>query len=204
MRSLVLGAVLAGAVSLSACAGGVREVVGAYPINDQVSITLTRPWSDMTARHRDIERQVRFLTIDGPLLNRLYVFADIEPGRSLWRESNRRERERLPAFRADMTSRELIELMSEHLVRLGLQRVEEADIAPTTFAGAPGVRVRYTTQTRNGLEMGALAVMANVNGKLRGALFLAPSEYYFDRDLADVERAIASAGQPAAPPTPTR
>lgn len=196
MKKLLTAIALAAALSVSACAGGVVAVTGAYKASDTVSVTLGRTWSDVTARNFTLGKNVKMLTIDSPILNQFYVFGDVQPGDSLWRVMDRRERERLPTFRADMTSRELTELMSEHLVRLGLQRVEETELAPTTFAGAPAVRVRYSALTRDGLEMSVMAVMANVGGKLRGALFLAPTEYYFAREVAEVEKAIASATSP--------
>ena len=80
-RHLLVGA---GAVALVGCATNSGEVMGAYTRVGSFNVNFGRRWSDITFMLASRPRNMRLLSIDGPLLNRLYLVA-LEPGESLLR-----------------------------------------------------------------------------------------------------------------------
>lgn len=196
MRLKVLRSLVAAvALTLAACATPPRLAEpGPYPVGAAYSVTLGKTWSDITSAASGLSPNVRVLSIDGVLLNRLYLAHDIPAGQGLIKPERRQEAERVPVFRADMTSRELSEMLVETLVAMGYQRVEEVELTPARFLDSDGVRVLLSAQTQPGLNMSALAVAAARGGKLQALLFVAPSEYYFPRDEAEITRMFNNIG----------
>jgi hypothetical protein len=134
-------------------------------------------------------RNMRLLSIDGPLLNRLYLVA-LEPGESLLRpRDNDTPR---PIYRADMTDTELVEFVID-CVAVEYQAPEAGALRPQTFAGQPGVRFDISTQTAEGLNMSGAALVARAGDRLNLMLFLAPSEHYYAAMLPEIETIFAGA-----------
>lgn len=185
---------LSAAMFAAGCASVTLAPAGPYKAGASYSVTLGRAWSDITAASPNLQDGVRVLSIDGPLLNRLFLAVDIAPGQGVIKPPRRETR--APVYRADMTSREISEMLLETLSGMNYQKVEEVELNPGKFLDGAGVRVTFKAQTKEGLEMSALAVAAPRNGKLQAILFVAPSEYYFQRDLPEVERIISSVVAP--------
>ncbi|MBI1187770.1 MAG: hypothetical protein GC206_10675 [Alphaproteobacteria bacterium] len=87
-RTVLVTALLAGALALSGCAT-VTAVQGPYNPGGAYAVTLDRQWSDISAIMTQRPRNVRLLSIDGPLLNRLYIASAIEPGQFLVKPARR-------------------------------------------------------------------------------------------------------------------
>ena len=101
-RRGVLAAALGGALAAGcASSSGLRS--GAYTTVGTFNITLPREWSDITFMLPNRPRHMRLLSIDGPLLNRLYL-ASLEPGESRPRRRGAAARQRSTADRAQLWS----------------------------------------------------------------------------------------------------
>src|SRR5687768_13321647 len=93
-RRLFLAA--AGSALLAGCATVTLAPAGTYEAN-ALAVNLTRAWSDLTPAGMQ-PPGVRLLTVDGVMLNQLYV-ATIEPGGSLVKIVDRDTPR--PTYRAD-------------------------------------------------------------------------------------------------------
>lgn len=182
---------LAGAAVLSVAGCATSGVVtGAYKVGSNYSIVLGDKWADITTWLNDRTSGVRLLTIDGPWLNRLYVVDGLKPGQSLLRPE-RRDRPN-PAYRDNMTSRELVEFVVDSVAMINYQAPEALNLRPAKFGDADGVRFDIATKTEAGLLIDATALVAQRDGRLHLMLFLAPREHYYAATLPEVERIFAS------------
>lgn len=185
-RTLILGALAAPA--LAACATG--GVVTGPVSGGNSTVALGREWSDITAlMYARRPRNLKVLSIDGPLLNRLYV-ATLEPGDSLLRPRDRDTPR--PTFRDDMSDTEVVEFVID-CVAQEYQGPESAALRPQTFGGHPGVRFDFTANTTDGLNMSGTALAARVGNRLHLLLFLAPTEHYYGAFLQEVDALFANA-----------
>jgi hypothetical protein len=185
-RGLLLGA--ASATLLAGCAAG--GLVSGQVQNAGASVTLAREWSDITfllptPRPRD----VKMLSIDGPLLNRLYLAA-VRPGESLLRPSDRDTPR--PTYQADMSDSELVEFVID-CVAQEYQNPEASALRPQNMGAAPGIRFDIATRTAEGLDISGTALVARHGERLHLLLFLAPTEHYYSALLPDVEAIFSSA-----------
>jgi hypothetical protein len=185
-RALLAGA---GAALTAACASSGGVVSGSYRAGRAYSVTLVRQWSDITYMLPNRPPNLRLLSIDGPLLNRLYLAA-LEPGQSLFRPSDRDTPR--PTYRTDMSDTEMVEFVID-CVAQEYQSPEATALRPQNFGAAPGVRFDIATHTAEGLDISGTALAARVGERMQLMLFLAPSEYYYDALLPDVEAIFASA-----------
>jgi hypothetical protein len=176
---------LSACVSITAAKGTVPVSAGGY------SVALDQTWSDVTALHRTQTPSARILTLDGVLLDRLYLVGGLAPGSSLVRSPSKERPS--PVVRADLSANEQIEFITDSITALGYKRVEASGLRPQTFAGADGLRIDYAAQTAEGLEIGGTALIATRGAKLNAIIFLAPKEHYFTQNIAKVEAVFASA-----------
>ena len=189
-RRGALWGIAASGAALSGCATATLVPQGAYTANNAFSVTLQRPWSDVTNYLLPRPPGVRLLSVDGPLLNRLYL-ATIEPGASLVRPRDRDTPR--PTYRADMGDTEITEFITD-CIAVEFQSPEASALRPQNFGSAPGVRFDIATRTEAGLDIAGTALAARApNDKLNLMLYLAPREHYYARLLPDVEAAFASA-----------
>lgn len=191
-RAVLLGALALGAASCAGTSG--RVVQGAYDSHRVFNITLGRQWSDLTFMLPNRPPNVKLLSIDGPLLNRLYVAA-LRPGESLLRLPDRDSPRAI--YRADMTDSELVEFVID-CVSQEYQAPEASALRPQQFAGVPGVRFDLSANTSDGLNMSGTALVAQRGDRLQLLLFLAPSEHYYGALLPEVEAVFGSATAVAA------
>jgi hypothetical protein len=191
MTKLVRGlAALGATLALAACAAVSAVPAGPYKVGSH-GMTLDRNWSDISNLQTAKPRKVRLLSVDGPLLNRLYVSDALAPGDFLVKPTAR-ERP-TPTYRAGMTPQEHVEFVTDSVSALEYQRVETTNLRPTTFAGGQAVRFDLTGATKEGLDVRGTAQVAERDGRLYVILYLAPAEHYFAANLQHVEAAMASA-----------
>lgn len=186
-RGLLLSA--GAAALLSACASRSGEVSGAYTRVGTFNVAFARPWSDITFMLPNRPPNMRLLSVDGPLLNRLYLAA-LAPGESLLRPRDRDTP--IPVYRSDMSDTELVEFVVD-CVALEYQSPSTSALRPQTFAGQPGVRFELSTQTAEGLNISGTALAARAGERLHLMIFLAPTEHYFAAMLPEVETIFAGA-----------
>jgi hypothetical protein len=189
----MLLAAAAAAAGLAGCGGGTLDSVkpGPMKLGDRHQLVLTRQWADVSPILPQRFKKVRVLSIDGPLLNRVYVARGLEKGEGLIRRASK-ERP-VPTFQPDMSPTELVEFTADSITAVGYMRVETSGLRPARFGQADGLRLDVAAQTESGLEVRGTAEMAVVKGRLYLILYLAPAEHYFAASLSDVEEMLRSA-----------
>lgn len=185
-----LGGALA-ALALAGCAAITPVPAGPLALGDNHSVTLNRMWSDVSNVLPGKSAKVKVLSIDGPLLNRVYVVQGLAPGEGLLTAAAKEHP--VPTFHADMSATELVEFVSDSVTAAGYQRVETSKLRPAKFGTAGAVRFDIAAKTATGLEMQGAAEVAAAGGKLYLVLYLAPAEHYYATTLPDVEAIMNSA-----------
>jgi hypothetical protein len=190
-RRLRLAAASALLLVLAGCAAVTDAPAGAFKISDGYQVTLGREWSDISKIMNGRPQNVRLLSIDGPLLNRLYISDGLNPGEFLVKPASA-ERP-TPAYHKDMSPNELVEFVADSVSALEYERVETRGLRPAKVGATQGLRFDIAAKTRDGLEIGGTAQVAEVGGRLYVILYLAPAEHYFAANLPDVEAVMSSA-----------
>jgi hypothetical protein len=186
VRLLAASALL---MSLSACVSVTSAPAGPYKIGT-ATVTLGHEWSDISAIMFARPAKVRLLSMDGPLLNRLYVTDGLAPGEFMVKPAAK-ERP-TPTYRAGMAPTELVEFVTDSVAALDYQRVETDNLRPAKVGSADGLRFDLKAKTKEGLDISGAAQVAEVGGKLYVVLFLAPSEHYYAAELPEVETVLGS------------
>jgi hypothetical protein len=165
-----------------------------------MAVTPAIQWNKISQRPGD---KAERWTLDGELLNDVIFFGGVEDGTPLLREVNRRESP-LPHFSSTMLPTDIAPLLestlriTDHIVSFDVSRV-----APATFLGASGVQFEYRMLGADDITRQGRAVGSIIDGKLYMITYAAPAEYFYARNLPDVDRIVASATRqsfrPAAP-----
>ena len=192
MRTLIRAlAPLGACLALAACATVTSTPAGALKVGAGYEVALGREWSDISNIMTGRTAKVRLLSIDGPLLNRLYVTDGLAPGEYLIKPA--RKETPTPVIRPDMSASERLEFITDSVVALDYQRVQLVRPRPAKFGQGNGVRFDLTAQTKAGLDVKGAGVISEQGGKTYVLLYLAPAEHYFDAYLAEVEAILGSA-----------
>jgi hypothetical protein len=187
LRALACAVLFAG---LSGCATITLVPAGAYAVGGQ-SVTLGRSWSDISIIQPGRPKNVRLLSIDGPLLNRLYIADGLSDGQFLVKPL-KKERP-TPTWKTGMSPSEQVEFIADSVSAMDYQRVETDGLRPAKVGSVDGLRFEISAKTAEGLDISGLAQVAESGGKLFLILYLAPSEHYFGAQKAEVESIMASA-----------
>jgi len=178
-------------LSLAACASPTLVKPGPFQVGT-TQVQVGREWSDISVIMPDGTKKVRLLSVDGPLLNRLYITDTLSPGDIFLRP---RAREKpTPVFREGMSPSERMEFVTDNVSAMGFQRVERRNPKPARYLGQPAIRFEIAAQTAEGLDVSGLSVVTSTGDRIRIVLYLAPSEHYFAKYLPDVEAVIQSPG----------
>jgi hypothetical protein len=197
MRRLFVGLALAGSIlALAGCAGVSDAPTGAYRVGGAYSVTLGREWSDVSRLLGVQQKGVRVLSIDGPLLNRLYLTEGLAPGDALV-QSTVKEKP-TPTYKADFSASEVMEFVADSVSALDYAKVETSNPRPARFADADAIRFDITCRNKDGLDISGTALTTQKQGKLYVLLFIAPAEHYYGDGLPEVEAIMKSASFAAA------
>jgi hypothetical protein len=190
MKKILRAVALLFAAALSACAAVTEAPSGLYRVSPSYTVTLGRQWSDISAVMYQRPKNVRLLSIDGPLLNRLYLTDGLAPGDFLVKP----EKKELPTptYRAGMTPSELSEFVTDSVAALDYERTEVTDLKPAKFGAADAIHIDLKAVTKAGLDMSGTALVAESGGKLYVILYLAPTEHYYGATLEEVQGIMAS------------
>ena len=188
MRLKSLAASLA-ALSLGACVS-----IGDVPAGDFASggnqVKLGRQWSEVTTLMPARAKQMKVLSVDGPLLNRLYIVDGLPEG--AWLIKAPAKDKPTPAVRKDMSARERIEFVADNVAAFGYQDVQTMRPRPAKVGDLDAVRFDLTARTPEGLEISGTAQVAQKDAKLFLILYLAPTEHYYAALLPEVESVMGS------------
>jgi hypothetical protein len=174
-------------VVLSAC-GGATAVTGTYAVGKAYNVELQRTWSSVSPFH--LNRQVKYLTIDGPLLNNFYLTEGLEVGKSIVRTTEKSRP--MPVIKTAMSDTEMAEFVIDTIAAFGYESVTSVNMRPAQFGSADAIRFDVTAKTDNGLDILGTSQVAMVKGKVHVMLFLAPGEYYYPNLLSEVTHIFGS------------
>jgi hypothetical protein len=175
-------------LTLSACGGG-SLVTGPFKVGSAYNVNLGKTWSSVTPYY--LNREVKYLTIDGPLLNNFYLTEGMAVGRSVVRSA--RKSRPMPVVKRDMSETEMAEFVVDTVAAFGYEGVASQNLRPTKFGTVDAVRFDLTAKTDTGLEIMGTSQVALVGGKLHMMLFLAPGEHFYPTMLSEVDQVFASA-----------
>lgn len=153
------------------------------------SFEIDRDWVRIPAR-LDETVLIDSLTIDGPLLNRVYFTGGLKSGRAF--VSAQSAARPAPVFQSAMSEAELAEFVADSLFALGVRDVRLEAAGPARLAGAPGMRAMYTGARESGLRVRAMALGAIYEDRLDLIVFIAPQEHYFEAYSGHVEHMFAT------------
>ena len=174
-------------VLLAACAGGGGRLVrpGPNPAGGHLTIDSGMEWT------RASSMRYQLWTMDGELLNMLYLIPSVREGEYIFlgqRQSRRRPDG--PYYHRDMRADEIKDLVTDGLFGAGLVGVQVQNLRPFDFGGREGLRFELTMSNPEGLAyQGQVAAFEHDKG-LALAIFMAPREYYYPRDAAKVSRML--------------
>jgi hypothetical protein len=188
-KPLVSLAVLGAALALSACETVTLAPAGAYAVGKESGVTLSRSWSDFTPISG--LKKVRMLSIDGPLLNRLYLSEGLVTGDYIVQPANRREAT-TPVYDASMSVTEQVEFVANSVTALAYERVATSGVRPVQVNGQRGVRFDIEAATKEGLVIKGLGQAVKANDRLYVAIYLAPGEHYFAESRGAAEATMDS------------
>lgn len=173
---------------LSAC-GGAAAVTGPFKVGSAYSVNLQKTWSSVPLFK--LNREVKYLTIDGPLLNNFYLTEGLSVGRSMVRTTVKSRP--MPVVKSGMSETELSEFVIDTVAAFGYEQVNSQNLRPAKFGTADAVRFDISAKTDAGLEVSGTSQVALVGGKLHVMLFLAPSEHYYPSLTSEIDAVFASA-----------
>lgn len=182
-RALVIVLLLA----LAACASNQLLKANTSIEVFDLRIVTSLDWS-RTKRPRE-----ELWTIDGMPLNRFVVISGIKPDEHVFlltREKKRRPDG--PWYRPGMRPDEIRDVVLDALREGGWSNVQSSRLRPAKFGGVDGLRFDATMTERNGLIYKGTFGAAEHDGRLTQFFWMAPAEYYYDRDVAAVNRMIDS------------
>ena len=178
-------------LAVSGCVSITDAPAGAFKVGNAYSVTLTRQWADISQIMNARPKNVRLLSIDGPLLNRLYLTDALSPGDYLVKPASKEKP--TPTYRADLSPTEIVEFVANSVSALDYLKVETSNLRPGQFAGTQGIRFDLTATTKEGLDISGTALATEKGGKLYVILCLAPTEHYYGDVLPEVEAIMQSA-----------
>ena len=185
------------AAALCALAGCAAQMVKVEPgqvtVKDALSLNTANAWNRFELGQQYLSvapGAAEVWTQDGITLDALAFFVGVTQGETLGRAISGKK---LPQFRSTMTPGEIVELYEQMATQDGsafaLMRV-----APGRFGDQPGFRFEHTiTRKSDNVLLKGVGQGAVVKGKLYLVAFTAPSIYYYDRYLPQVEPLMASA-----------
>jgi len=185
------------AAALCALAGCAAQMVKVEPgqvtVKEALSLNTANAWNRFELGQMYLSvapGAAEVWTQDGVTLDALAFFVGVAQGETLGRAIAGKK---LPQFRSTMTPGEIVELYEQMATQDGsafaLKRV-----APGRFGDQPGFRFEHTlTRKSDSVLLKGVGQGAVVKGKLYLVAFTAPSLYYYDRHLPQVEPLMASA-----------
>lgn len=170
------------ALLLAACASGAPLVTpGRTTAGGDLSIDAGMEWTRMGTPREQL------WTIDGPLLNSLYLVPTVREGEFIFLGQKQTKRRPDGAFyHRGMRPDELRDLIADGMRATGAVNVTTSNLRPISFGGREGLRFEMTLDSESGLKYRAMAAAFEHDKGLALALFYAPVEYYYPRDEAKV------------------
>jgi hypothetical protein len=137
-------------------------------------------------------------TIDGLGLDELVFLTGVTAGDPLFRNPGAAPKD-MVRYNTTMLPDDVMDMIAGTLGKAGYQQLRTSNLRPVPFGAVTGFRFDLAYTTQDGLQMKGMVLFAQRGKKLDVILFLAPSEYYYDRYAPTVERIFSSVRVPDAP-----
>lgn len=130
-------------------------------------------------------------SIDGELLNRLYLIQNVRAKEFIFLGQRQTKRRPDGAFyQRGLRPDELRDLILDGLRAAGTANVEARNLRPAMFGTREGLRFEFSLANEEGLKFQGMAAAFEQEKGLSLAIFMAPSEYYYPRDEAKVSKML--------------
>ena len=176
------------ALTLAACAGGGPLVQpGPQRIGQRLVMDSDMQWTRFSGP------RYQLWTIDGELLNRLYLVPAVREREYIFlggRQTRRRPDGAFfhPGARPD----EIRDLVIDGLAAAGAVAITSENLRPAQFGAHEGVRFEVKLANEEGLAYRGMVAAFEHDRTLALAIFLAPAEHYYPRDAAKVDRMLST------------
>lgn len=172
---------------LTACGGGRLVQPGTVEAGDIV-VDTPLAWSRFTFSRYQI------WTVDGIALNRLYFIPSVRNGEHVFLERRAsKRRPDGPVYRTGMRADEIRDLLLDAFSEGGAIGVVSGELKPVRFGDRDGLRFEFSASTDSGLLYRGQVLAAERGDTLAVMVWMAPAEFYYDRDVASVNRLLDSA-----------
>jgi hypothetical protein len=186
IRNVALGLCLALFVSACATTSSTSRLVEPGP-NRAGKLTLDSEmeWTRATTN------RAQLWTMDGELLNLLYLIHTVKEGEYIFLGQKQSKRRPNGAYyHHGMREDEIRDLIVDGLFGAGFVGVQATHLRPANFGGREGLRFDFSMTNPEGLAYQGYAAAFEHEKGLALVLFLAPSEYYFPRDSEKVSKML--------------
>lgn len=173
---------------LASCTGGGPLVKpGPNPAGGRLMIDSEMEWTRFSGS------RYQLWTIDGELLNRLYLIPNVREREFIFLGQRQTRRRPDGAFyHRGMRADELRDLILDGLRQAGAVNLQSANLRPADFSGREGLRFEFEMHNATGLKYRGMAAAFEHERGLALGLFMAPDAHYYPRDAARVERMLGS------------
>jgi hypothetical protein len=173
-------------ITLAGCAaGGALVTPGPTTAGGKLMIDSEMEWT------RIAMSRYQLWTIDGELLNRLYIIPNVREREFIFLGQRQTKRRPDGAFyKRGLREDELRDLILDGLRAAGTVNVESRNLRPANFSGRDGLRFEFSLANEEGLKYQGMAAAFEHEKGLALALYMAPSEFYYPRDEAKVSKML--------------
>lgn len=173
------------ALLLAGCGGGALVTPGPHEIGGSYRVTPRIEWSRASGGGN-----TELWTVNGPLLEYVRFYHDLEDGDALLPERRHGE---LPRYRSGMAPHEVMELITASYNRVGASRVQADGLSPAPFGHLEGFRFTLSYVTPSGLEYSALVAGAvDEQDHLQLVMYSGTRLHYYGTYLPEIEHMLGS------------
>ena len=131
-------------------------------------------------------------TRNGPLLDTVSFVGGLPDGQALLKQK-KKDDQKVPVFKADMTPQDLVSMMEASYRVRGITVFEIESVDPADFLGGKGLKVQYKYAPNDGMAKKGVAVARIVDQKLYVIKLEGVTSHYFDASRPDFDQLVASA-----------
>lgn len=181
--------------SLAACETYTAVSAGqTVPVGKGMTVTAAGDWAAVSKQFVGNEGVDALWTVDGPNINRLMFFTDVETGEPVMKSHRKSVNEDLPTWRIGMTEPDIMELVEGTLAKVfESPLVTASNLRPQTFLNQPGFAFEFDMVASSQLETKGLVIGSQQDGTLRMMIYIAPKLHYFALHERTVRAIAASA-----------
>lgn len=186
---------LAALFLLSGCAAGYQLVSPAPAVTvarNSMIVTPSTVWNRVPRTPADVPQEENW-TANGPMLDTISFIGGLDDGLPIVRQ-RRRDQQRVPIFRSDMTPQDLVSMIeSFYRVRGEVSVFNVTGVQPVQFLGTTATRLDFDYVTGDQLQRRGRAVLAIVGGRLYLIALDAARSHYFGAAEREFDALVSGA-----------